>query len=89
MASPLNPIASSHARSISLPSRSHPTIPQIQELIFQLRPIEITSNLSLSTINCKLSGLGDVFDFFDKFLLLPKTQQALSRNAMKNGLMSC
>ncbi|XVE48753.1 hypothetical protein DITRI_Ditri01bG0027500 [Diplodiscus trichospermus] len=75
----MNPIAcNSHARSISLPSRSHPTIPQIQEHLFRLRPIDVTC-LSLSTINCKLSGLGDLFDCFDKFLLLSQTQQALSR----------
>ncbi|XWS62584.1 hypothetical protein CRYUN_Cryun06bG0023400 [Craigia yunnanensis] len=75
----LNPIASnSHGRTISLPSRSHPTIPQIKEHLFRLRPTDITS-LSLSAINCKLSGLGDLFDFFDKFLLLPQTQKTLSR----------
>ncbi|XVF00785.1 hypothetical protein REPUB_Repub04eG0031400 [Reevesia pubescens] len=67
-----------HARSISLPSRSHPTISQIQNLVLWLRPIDVTS-LSLSAINFKLSGLGDLFDFFDKFLLLPLTQQALAR----------
>ncbi|XWS67642.1 hypothetical protein CRYUN_Cryun04dG0023300 [Craigia yunnanensis] len=79
MTSSLNPIAStSQGRSISLPSRSHPTIPQIHEHLFRLSPIDITS-LSLSAINCKLRGLGDLFDFFDKFLLLPQTQQALSR----------
>ncbi|XVF68035.1 hypothetical protein PTKIN_Ptkin10aG0170600 [Pterospermum kingtungense] len=79
MSSPLNTAACSHARSISLPSRSHPTIPQIQELVVQLRPVETTS-LSLSEIKCKLSGLGDLLDYFDKFLLLPQTQQALSRD---------
>ncbi|EOX97490.1 hypothetical protein SCA6_006041 [Theobroma cacao] len=78
MASPLNPMASSHARCISLPSRSHPTVPRIEELLCRLRPVNITS-LSLSEIDCKLSGLRDLLDSFDKFLLLPQTQQAFSR----------
>ncbi|OMO92007.1 hypothetical protein COLO4_17952 [Corchorus olitorius] len=74
-------MANSHARSISLPSRSHPTIPQIQEVLCRLKPVDvtITTCLSLSEINCKLGGIGDVFDLFDKFLSLTQTQQALAR----------
>ncbi|XP_021286402.1 uncharacterized protein LOC110418102 [Herrania umbratica] len=51
-----------------------PTVPRIEALLCRLRPVNVTS-LTLSEINCKLSGLRDLLDSFDKFLLLPQTQQ--------------
>ncbi|KAK5843878.1 uncharacterized protein LOC108481326 [Gossypium arboreum] len=75
----LNPImATSHARSISLPSRSNPKILQIQELLFRLKPVEIVS-LSMSEMSNKLGGVRDLLEIFNELLLLSQTQQALLR----------
>ncbi|MBA0640942.1 hypothetical protein Goklo_025543 [Gossypium klotzschianum] len=68
----LNPImATSHARSISLPSRSNPKIFQIQELLFRLKPVEIVS-LSMSEISTKLGGCNEKWadDLLDGLVLL-------------------
>ena len=75
--SPLNPKASYHARSISLPSRPHPLIPEFDELLCRLRASGATS--SSSSISHKLSGLRDLHDCVDNLLLLPFTQQTLTQ----------
>ncbi|XP_044508828.1 uncharacterized protein LOC123227771 [Mangifera indica] len=64
-----------HARSNSLPSRSHPLVSQIDELLCRLRATEVTSS---STSNC-VNGLTDLYDLVNNFLLLPLTQQVLAQ----------
>ncbi|XP_034681876.1 uncharacterized protein LOC117911579 [Vitis riparia] len=75
--SPLNPKAYYHARSISLPSRPHPLIPEFDEHLCRLRASEATSSSSKSH---KLTGLRDLHDCVHSFLLLPFTQQTLAQN---------
>ncbi|RVX12408.1 hypothetical protein CK203_010442 [Vitis vinifera] len=75
--SPLNPKAYYHARSISLPSRPHPLIPEFDEHLCRLRASEATSSSSKSH---KLTCLRDLHDCVHSFLLLPFTQQTLAQN---------
>ena len=74
--SPLNTKAYYHARSISLPSRPHPLIPEFDEHLCRLRASEATSS---SSISHKFSGLKDLHDCVDNLLLLPFTQQSLAQ----------
>ena len=64
-----------HARSISLPSRPHPLIPQIDAHLCILRASEATS--SSSSITDKLSSLENLYDCMENLLLLPLSRQAL------------
>ncbi|CAN1770770.1 hypothetical protein LINPERHAP1_LOCUS11708 [Linum perenne] len=57
-----------HARSNSFPSRTHPTVSEIDEQLCRLRQ---------SSISHKLNGLQDVYDCVDKLIQLPSTQQAM------------
>ncbi|XP_058213856.1 uncharacterized protein LOC131325554 [Rhododendron vialii] len=69
-----------HARSVSLPSRSHPLIPQFSEHLCRLSTSEATSS-SLPSISNRLSGLENLYDCVDDLLLLPQTQQRLARES--------
>ncbi|KAI8553921.1 hypothetical protein RHMOL_Rhmol05G0054100 [Rhododendron molle] len=69
-----------HARSVSLPSRSHPLIPQFSEHLCRLSASEATSS-SLPSISNRLSGLEKLYDCVDDLLLLPQTQQRLARES--------
>lgn len=76
--SPLISNSHYHACSVSLPSRSHPLIPQFNDHLCQVRSSESTSS-SLPSISNKLSGLEDLYDCVDDLLLLPLTQQSLAQ----------
>ena len=67
-----------HVRSISLPSRSHPTTLKIQEELNKLRTLEASSTSTLETICNGLSGLQELYKCLDELLGLPSIQQALS-----------
>ncbi|CAI0407778.1 unnamed protein product [Linum tenue] len=68
--------ASFHARSNSLPARSHPLVSEIDEQVCRLRQSQAASTSS-SSIGRNLNGLQDVYDCVDQLLRLPTTQQAL------------
>ncbi|KAJ8447409.1 hypothetical protein Cgig2_019403 [Carnegiea gigantea] len=70
---------SSHARSISLPSRSHPLSEQFEEHLCRLRSSQSASTSS-SSVSHRLSCLKDLFQCVDELLQLPLNQQALSQN---------
>lgn len=72
-ASPFNQKSHHHARSNSLPTRTHPIISEFNEQLNRLRDSEATSSSSTS-ISEKLNGLQDLYDCVDKLLLLPFTQ---------------
>ena len=55
------PKTSYHARSISLPSRPHPLIPQIDEHLCGLRTSEATS--SSSSMTQKLRSLENLYEY--------------------------
>ncbi|XP_021848527.1 uncharacterized protein [Spinacia oleracea] len=66
-------------RSISLPSRPHPLVPQIDEHLSSLRSSEVilTSVSQLSSLGHKLNILKDLYDCLDNLILLPQNQQKL------------
>ncbi|KAK0595335.1 hypothetical protein LWI29_005666 [Acer saccharum] len=61
-----------HARSNSLPSRSHPFVSEIDQYFCGLKAI---SEATSSSISLKLQGLQDLHDCVDKLLLLPTLAQ--------------
>ena len=75
--SALKPKANYHARSISLPSRPHPLVPQFDEQLCRLQASEAAS--SSSSVSHKLTGLRDLHDCVENLLLLPFTQQTLAQ----------
>ncbi|KAG5526876.1 hypothetical protein RHGRI_032964 [Rhododendron griersonianum] len=76
--SPLRSISGCHARSISLPSRPHPLIPQGDEHLCRLRAFGSTSS-SLSSVAERLSVLEGLYECLDDSLVLPHTQQVFSQ----------
>ncbi|GFY89826.1 hypothetical protein Acr_07g0000230 [Actinidia rufa] len=62
-----------HARSVSLPSRPNPLIPQFDEHLYRVRASEATSS-SLSSIGHRLNGLEDLYDCVHDLLQLPHAQ---------------
>ncbi|KAJ7953200.1 DUF241 domain protein [Quillaja saponaria] len=68
-------------RSISLPTRSHPSTHKIEEELNKLRAWEASSSsLKVETICSGLSGLGELYKCIEDLLKLPLTQQALSQH---------
>ncbi|KAK9666695.1 hypothetical protein RND81_14G204200 [Saponaria officinalis] len=66
-------------RSISLPSRPHPLIPQIDDRLSRLKSsdseVSSTSKSQLTSVGHKLSNLKQLYDCLDDFLILPQNQQ--------------
>ncbi|GMI66100.1 hypothetical protein like AT4G35690 [Hibiscus trionum] len=71
-----------HVRSISLPSRSHPTTLRIEDELNRLKTWEASSS-PLSTcesISASLSGLENLYECVDDLLNMPSTRQVLSKH---------
>ncbi|KAK7253005.1 hypothetical protein RIF29_37369 [Crotalaria pallida] len=66
-------------RSISLPTRSHPSTAKIEEELNKLKSWEASSSTTskVETISYALSGLADLYKCVEDLLKLPLTQQAL------------
>ncbi|KAI3878650.1 hypothetical protein MKW92_041510 [Papaver armeniacum] len=72
---------SSHARSRSLPSISHPTVSKAEELLCRLRSSEAvrpSPSASSSSICHDLIDLNNLYECVEDLLQLPLTQQALT-----------
>lgn len=82
-------------RSISLPTRSHPSTVRIEEELSKLKSWEASSSSSTSkveTICFGLSGLSELYNCLEDLLKLPLTQQALSQHQNEkwvNELLDC
>ncbi|KAI5647736.1 hypothetical protein M9H77_33741 [Catharanthus roseus] len=76
--SPLRTITRKHARSVSLPSQSHPFMPQFDEHLSKVRASEATTS-TLSSMSNRLANLNNLYDSTDDILLLPHIQQAISQ----------
>ncbi|PIN10496.1 hypothetical protein CDL12_16918 [Handroanthus impetiginosus] len=75
---PLRSKILSQTRSTSLPSRSHPLVPQFNEHMHKLKSCDSTPS-SISSINKKLQNLEDLYNCVDDLLLLPHTQQVFAQ----------
>ncbi|KAK0603523.1 hypothetical protein LWI29_005888 [Acer saccharum] len=70
-----------HVRSISLPSRSHPTTIKIEEELTKLKALEESSSRSLGSFCVSgLSGLEELYLCLDDLLNVASTQQVLSHH---------
>jgi len=67
-------------RSISLPTRSHPSTIQIEEELIKLKSWETSSTSKVETICFGLTGLTELYKCIEHLLKLPLTQQALSQH---------
>ncbi|KAK7307446.1 hypothetical protein VNO77_40522 [Canavalia gladiata] len=67
-------------RSISLPTRSHPSTVRIEEELNKLKSWEASSSSQVERILFGLSGLAELHKFIEDLLKLPLTQQALSHH---------
>ncbi|XP_021747805.1 uncharacterized protein LOC110713653 [Chenopodium quinoa] len=78
----LKPSTRGHARSISLPARSHPTTLKMEEELNKLRNLEFSSSNSLATnkLGLAISGLAELYKSIGDLLKLPQTQNALAKH---------
>ncbi|KAJ1378704.1 hypothetical protein SESBI_47557 [Sesbania bispinosa] len=79
-------------RSISLPTRSHPSTVRIEEELSKLKSWEASSTSKVETIYYGLSGLAELHKCIEELLKLPLTQQALAQHKNEkwvNELLDC
>ncbi|KAF5753092.1 hypothetical protein HS088_TW01G01011 [Tripterygium wilfordii] len=69
-----------HVRSISLPSRSHPSTLRIEEALNKFKTLDAFSRSSTGSICTGLSGLEELYRCMDDLLNMGSTQQVLSHN---------
>ncbi|CDP11115.1 unnamed protein product [Coffea canephora] len=74
------PKFSSHTRSISLPSSSHPLLVNAEEHLQRLKSSEAASSPSHSLACQRLDALKNLYECLDDVLQLPLSQQALSND---------
>lgn len=73
------PTKNYQVRSISLPSRSHPTTSRVEEELNKVRAFETESSVSTSkSISKGLSRLEDLYQCVDELLQMASTQRVLS-----------
>lgn len=80
--SPLRSITRKHARSVSLPSRSHPLVPQLDEHLSKVRALEANTT-STSSMTSRLTDLKNLYGSTDDILVLPHIQQAVSQECQE------
>ncbi|XP_062019009.1 uncharacterized protein LOC133735629 [Rosa rugosa] len=78
-ASPLNPKANYHIRSISLPSKPHPLFQQCEDYLLRIIASSDANSSSSSAISNKLSCLLDLHNCVNELFQLPLTQEAFVR----------
>ncbi|KAJ8771036.1 hypothetical protein K2173_023361 [Erythroxylum novogranatense] len=75
-------VAAHHVRSISLPSRSHPSAHKVEEELNKLRTWEASSTLTSTSgpILIGLAGIADLCSSMDDLLNMASIQEVLSRH---------
>lgn len=73
-------------RSISLPSRSHPSTIKIEEELNKLKTWEASSTTTSESICIGLSGLLNLYNSMDDLLNMPSTQEVLFRHRQEKCL---
>ncbi|WVZ23097.1 hypothetical protein V8G54_001641 [Vigna mungo] len=81
-------------RSISLPTRSHPSTARSEEELSKLKSLEASSSSTpkVEKICCGLSGLSELYKCIEDLLRLPLTQQALGQHQNEkwvNEMLDC
>ncbi|KMT06894.1 hypothetical protein BVRB_6g152320 [Beta vulgaris subsp. vulgaris] len=78
----LKPSTRGHARSISLPARSHPTTLKIEEELNKLRNLDVSSSTFMepNKLSNAISGIAELYKSIGDLLKLPQTQQALTKH---------
>ncbi|XP_019172101.1 PREDICTED: uncharacterized protein LOC109167535 [Ipomoea nil] len=79
-----------HIRSISFPSRSHPSIQKVEEELTKLKTLQVSAAPEAATISSGLLGLEQLYKCMDDLLNLPQTLQALTQYQNKkwvNGIL--
>ncbi|XP_031107747.1 uncharacterized protein LOC116012366 [Ipomoea triloba] len=69
-----------HIRSISFPSRSHPSIQKVEEELNKLKTLQVSAAPEAATISSGLLGLEQLYKCMDDLLNLPQILQAFSQN---------
>ncbi|XP_030522989.2 uncharacterized protein LOC115735727 [Rhodamnia argentea] len=88
MASPTNPKSHFHARSVSLPSKPNPLIPQAENYMRRISSSEAATTSSFSSVHRMISSLEDFYASVDDSLLLPHAQRALVQEGRDEVLES-
>ncbi|KFK30212.1 hypothetical protein AALP_AA7G232400 [Arabis alpina] len=73
-----NMIIKNQLRSISLPSRSHPSTSEIEEALNKVKAINTTTTCSSQSILMSLAGLEELYNCTEAFLKMGSTQRAMS-----------
>nr|GMC59822.1 uncharacterized protein LOC109167529 [Ipomoea batatas] len=74
---------SNHIRSISFPSRSHPSIQKVEEELTMLKASQVSATPEAATISSGLLGLEQLYKCMDDLLNLPQTLHTLSQHQNK------
>nr|GMC65889.1 uncharacterized protein LOC109167533 [Ipomoea batatas] len=74
---------SNHIRSISFPSRSHPSIQKVEEELTMLKALQVSATPEAATISSGLLGLEQLYKCMDDLLNLPQTLHTLSQHQNK------
>ncbi|XP_042460592.1 uncharacterized protein LOC122044120 [Zingiber officinale] len=75
-----------HVRSISLPSRDHPSILKTEEELRKLRSFMAQSSLTSLMIVDGLKGLGGLYECIDELLHSPSSNQHFSSQQQKKWM---
>ncbi|KAG5547555.1 hypothetical protein RHGRI_013293 [Rhododendron griersonianum] len=75
-----------HARSVSLPSRTHPLIHQFDDHLCRLNASSEATSSSLPSISNTISGQENVYNCVDELLRLPHTQQRLGQECNEKSV---
>ncbi|KAI4386850.1 hypothetical protein MLD38_004741 [Melastoma candidum] len=68
-----------HVRSVSLPSRSHPTTCSIEDALHRLKNFDTQNMSSFKSVSCGLAKLEDLYICMTDLLDMASTQQILRR----------
>ncbi|XP_031108081.1 uncharacterized protein LOC116012625 isoform X2 [Ipomoea triloba] len=74
---------SNHVRSISFPSRSHPSIQKVEKELTMLKALQVSATPEAATISSGLLGLEQLYKCMDDLLNLPQTLHTLSQHQNK------
>ncbi|XP_019172097.1 PREDICTED: uncharacterized protein LOC109167532 [Ipomoea nil] len=78
---------SNHVRSISFPSRSHPSIQKVEEELTKLKTLQVSATPEAATVSSGLLGLEELYRCMDDLLNLPQTLSQNQNQKWVDGLL--